>query len=357
MSERGGRVRAARLSWLAAAAALRLTQAASAQQNSDTGPVIYATEARGVVRIHAIGVTEDGSMGGEDGTGFVISRSGYVLTASHVIPDDAKYKTLIVGGTLGPATADAKPSRLELVKRSDSYDVALLRFITPPPALTVLPLRRSAAKVGELLFVLGYPLGLPDAHFLDGRVGAVAQDAITTNALVDKGNSGGPVVDARGCVIGIVYGAITSREGQPVNGIKFAVPVLSISGILPPDVSSTVAKGPTQASDIIHVSDALSRTQEDHALADTVRSYHDVIPARDGFVIEAIEGVGHESLNPPSLQFPTPIISPDKKSMSFDYSLVSGPIYDQRRGWIDMTIGTRQRRVGAAPDPALVSCD
>jgi Trypsin-like peptidase domain len=361
MSERGGRGRAARrndrFGWLAVAAVLSLTQSASAQQNGDTGPVIYATEAPGVVRIHAVGVTADGSMDGEDGTGFVVSRSGYVLTASHVIPDDAKYKTLILGGTLGPATADAKPSRLELVKRSDSYDVALLRFVTPPPALTVLPLRRSPAKVGELLFVLGYPLGLPDAHFLDGRVGAVAQDAITTNALVDKGNSGGPVVDARGCVIGIVNGAITSREGQPVNGIKFAVPVLSISVILPPDVSSTAAKGPTQASDIIHVSDALSRTQEDHALNDTVRSYHDVIPARDGFVIEAIEGVGHESLNPPSLQFPTPIISPDKKSMSFDYSLVSGPFFDQRRGWIDMTIGTRQRRVGAAPDSALAGCE
>ncbi|WP_198029381.1 serine protease [Bradyrhizobium sp. WSM3983] len=341
-----------------AAAAICLTQPAWAQQNGDTGPVIYATEAPGVVRIHAVGVTEDGSMGGEDGTGFVISRSGYVLTASHVIPDDAKYKTLILGGTLGPATADAKPSRLELVKRSDSYDVALLRFVTPPPALTVLPLRRSPAKVGELLFVLGYPLGLPDAHFLDGRVGSVAKDAITTNALVDKGNSGGPVVDARGCVIGIVYGAITSREGQPVNGIKFAVPVLSISGILPPDVSTTGVQEHAQASDIIHVSDALSRTQTDHDLLnDTVKSYHDVIPARDGFVIEAIEGVGRESLNPPSLQFPTPVISPDKKSMSFDYSLLSGPIFDQRRGWIDMIVGTRQRRVAAAPTSALAGCE
>ncbi|ABE64438.1 peptidase S1 and S6, chymotrypsin/Hap [Nitrobacter hamburgensis X14] len=361
MSEQSDRGRAAHRSewfgWLAAAAILCLTQAALAQQNGDSGPVIYAMEAPGVVRIHAVGVAEDGSMGGEDGTGFVISRSGYVLTASHVIPHDAKYKTLILGGTLGPATADAKPSRLELVKRSDSYDVALLRFVTPPPGLTVLPLRRSPAKVGELLFVLGYPLGLPDAHFLDGRLGAVAQDAITTNALVDKGNSGGPVVDARGCVIGIVYGAITSRQGQPVNGIKFAVPVLSISGILPPDVSSSAAQEPTRASEIIHVSDALSRTQEDHALADTVRSYHDVIPARDGFVIEAIEGVGHESLNPPRLQFPTPVISPDKKSMSFDYSLVSGPIYDQRRGWIDMTIGTRQRRISTAPDAALAGCE
>jgi Trypsin-like peptidase domain len=339
-------------------ATICLTQVALAQQTGDTGPVIYTAEAPGVVRIHAVGVTTDGSMDGEDGTGFVISRSGYVLTASHVIPDDAKFTTLILGGTLGPATADAKPHRLELVKRSDSYDVALLRFVAPPPALTVLPLRRSPVKVGELLFVLGYPLGLPDTHFLDGRVGAVAQDAITTNALVDKGNSGGPVVDAHGCVIGVVYGAITSREGQPVNGLKFAVPVTSLGTIFPPDVAASTIQGAKQASEIIHVSDSLSRTQADHELTgDIVKSYHDVIPARDGFVIEAIEAVGHESLNPPRLQFPTPVISADKKSMSFDYSLISGPIYDQRRGWIDMTIGTRQRRVGTAPDSALDGCE
>jgi hypothetical protein len=349
--------RRAGFGWLAAMAIACVMPAAMAQQTGDAGPVIYATVAPGVVRIHAVGVTADGSMGGEDGTGFVISRSGYVLTASHVIPDDAKYTTLILGGTLGPATADGKPSRLELVKRSDSYDVALLRFVTPPPDLTVLPLRRSPAKVGELLFVLGYPLGLPDTHFLDGRVGAVAKDAITTNALVDKGNSGGPVVDAHGCVIGVVYGAITSREGQPVNGLKFAVPVVSLGAILPPDVASSTARGAKQASEIIHVSDALSRTQTDHALTDTVRSYHDVIPARDGFVIEAVEGVGHESLNPPSLQFPTPVISADKRSMSFDYSLLSGPAFDQRRGWIDMTIGTRQRRVAAVSNSALAGCE
>jgi hypothetical protein len=147
------------------------------------------------------------------------------------------------------------------------------------------------------------------------------------------------------------------RDHEPRGATRQRHQIRGASALLPPDVSSTAAQEPTRASDIIHVSDALSRTQEDHALTDTVRSYHDVIPARDGFVIESIEGVGHESLNPPSLQFPTPVISPDKKSMSFDYSLISGPIYDQRRGWIDMTIGTRQRRVGAAPDPALAGCE
>jgi S1-C subfamily serine protease len=67
-------------------------------------------------------------------------------------------------------------------------------------------MRKSPPKPGEMLFVLGYPLGLPDTHFLDGRVSDATTDAITTNALVDRGNSGGPVLDTRGCVIGIVFG-------------------------------------------------------------------------------------------------------------------------------------------------------
>jgi S1-C subfamily serine protease len=344
---------------MAAVATLGLMRASAAAQTGDAGPAIYANEATGVIRIHAVGVKADGSMEGSDGTGFVVSQSGYVLTASHVIPDDTKFTTLILGGSFGPATADGKPYALELVKRSDAYDAALLRIVALPPNLTVLPLRSSAAKVGETLFVLGYPLGLPDTHFLDGRVGAVADDAITTNALIDKGNSGGPVLDEHGCVIGVVYGAITSREGQPVYGLKFAVPIKSIVGLLPAGTTpSTSVQQPIEGTEIIHVSNEISRTQTDHALAsDTVRSYHDVIPARGGFIIEAIEAVGHESLNPPELQFPTPVVSADGKSMSFDYNLISGPIYDQRRGWIDMTIGTRQRRIGTVFNPVRGACN
>jgi S1-C subfamily serine protease len=347
-----------RCRWIAVATFV-LASSAAGQQPNDSGPAVYKSEAPGVLLIRAAGVKADGSMTAEVGTGFAISQSGYVLTASHVIPEGAQYKTLIIGGTFGPETVDGKPYQLELVKRSDTYDVALLRMVAPPHDLTVLRMRKNPPKPGEMLFVLGYPLGLPDTHFLDGRVSDAKSDAIHTNALVDRGNSGGPVLDTRGCVIGIVFGEITKSEGQPVNGVKFAVPTRSLDEFLPNDLGpSQGAQQAAQGVDVIHVSDTLSRTQTDHALTeDTVQPYHDVIPARPGFAIEAVEAVGHNSLNPPRLQFPTPVISPDQGSMSFDYSLISGPVFDQRRGWIDMTVNTRQRRTGAPIASAPRDCE
>src|SRR3954469_23444585 len=95
--------------WFAASLVTLFTPTVLAQQIGDPGPEIYAIEAPGVVRIHALGTNADGILAGEDGTGFVISATGYVLTASHVIPDDTKYTAVIIGGTLGPETAGAKP--------------------------------------------------------------------------------------------------------------------------------------------------------------------------------------------------------------------------------------------------------
>ena len=308
---------------------------------SDDGPMVYGLSAPSVMIIRAFGVRADQTMDGETGSGFVISEDGFVLTASHVIPDEKNHKSIIIGGSLGPSSTEAKPYQLALVKRSETFDVALLRVVGPPVHLAPLPLRNATAKVGEQLFVLGYPLGLPDTHLLDGRVGDVKPDALTTNALVDRGNSGGPVLDASGCVIGLVYGGVASNEGQPVNGIKFAVPVASLRDWLPKTATPPAEAVKTPANDVIHVSDTLSRIQTDHALTDTVRSYHDTIDARAGFVIQAVETVGHLSLNPPDLQYPVPAIMDGGKGMTFDYSLVSGPIYDKRRGWIDMTIQMR----------------
>lgn len=318
----------------------------------DPGPAIYEAMAPGTLLIRVTGVRNDGGITNSAGTGFVVSDQGLVLTAGHVVPDKSDHKSLILTGTFGPATNGGTAYQVELVKRSEKLDVAVLRILQPPPQLRTLPLRASRPKAGEIVFVLGYPLGLPDTHFLDGRIGAVEADAITTNVLVDHGNSGGPVLDAKGCVVGVVYGAIESIQGQPVHGIKFAVPVFSLADFIPTE-GSAAASVPSSVStqDFIHVSDTLTRTRTDHGFGETVRAYHDVINARPGYVFEAVEAVGHVSLNRPRLQFPNPVISGDRKSMSFDYSLISGPIYDQRRGWIEMTISTKQRRTGTAAPP------
>src|ERR1019366_2789474 len=144
-----------------------------------------------------------------------------------------------------------------------------------PKDLQPLPLRTKAANPGEQLFVLGYPLGLPDVHFLQGRVSAVDNSDITTDALINQGNSGGPVVDASGGVIGVVYSGIESFNEKAVTGIKFAVPLLSIRDFLPTNIGSSAQSTQTSPMNgVIHVSDTLSRTQTDHPpLQDVTRQY------------------------------------------------------------------------------------
>lgn len=163
-----------------------LLQSGSSFADDDPGPAIYAAEAPAVIRIRAVGVKSDGTMDGEDGTGFVISSNGYLLTASHVVPQDEAYTRLIIGGNLGPETAGGKSYALRLVKRDERSDTALLKFEAPPADLTVLPMRKTTPKAGESVFVLGYPLALPSTHLLDGRIEAAEKDVLTTNALVDN---------------------------------------------------------------------------------------------------------------------------------------------------------------------------
>ena len=131
----------------------------------------------------------------------------------------------------------------------------------------------------EAIFVLGYPIGLPDTHMVDGIVGAKPDDDLTTNSLINQGNSGGPVVDAAGCAIGIVYSGIESVGGVAVTGVKFAVPAAGFIDLVPDSVWAEAAAHNSAAEGIIRVTDTLSRLQTDHGLAETVKQYHDTIAA------------------------------------------------------------------------------
>jgi hypothetical protein len=314
---------------------------------SDPGPDIYKGNAPGVVRIQVAGVQATSSVN-ETGSGFIITRGGLVLTALHLLPKGVPLNELVVVGALGPDTSGAAATYvLEIVKPSSTVDAMLMRIVNPPSGLQPLPLRRSAPIPGEQLFVLGYPVDLPEVHILDGRVSSFTGSDITTNALINHGNSGGPVMDAAGCVIGLVYSGIESLAGQPVSGIKFALPLSAINELIPPEAttSSTASSAPAL---LIHVSDTLSVTQEEHPFffSEYTAEHTSNIPARPGYIIENIEATDKVSLAPTRLTFPVPTIAADNKSLNFKFNLISGPFVDQWRGWVEMNVHTRQRYVG-----------
>lgn len=166
------------------------------------------------------------------GSGFVIDKSGYILTNRHVIDDADKIQVNF---------ADGKSYDAKLVGKDARTDVALLK-IEPRQTLTVLPLGDSAAEdIGEWVMAIGNPFGLSGTV----TVGVVSfkgrpltlgpqgtnVDMIQTDASINPGNSGGPLLNTRGEVIGINTLIITQGAMQSA-GVGFAVPINVAKDIL-----------------------------------------------------------------------------------------------------------------------------
>mgnify|MGYP006283081665 FL=1 len=170
------------------------------------------------------------------GSGFLISPDGYIVTNDHVAGNATKIDVLFPNGRSMPA---------DLVGSDPPTDLALLK-VDPEDALPYLAFDTTAAAiVGEWVIALGNPFGLFEAAEPSVTVGVVSatdrdlqsgrdrrlyRDMIQTDAAINRGNSGGPLVNAEGGVIG-VNAAIYSESGGSI-GIGFAVPARKAVRIL-----------------------------------------------------------------------------------------------------------------------------
>jgi S1-C subfamily serine protease len=222
----------------------------SAERSDDdvlTARDLYKRDSPGVVFIKAdvvqgagdsspfdLGAPE-GQRGTATGSGFVIDRSGDILTNAHVIDGAVKVTVQL---------ADKKTVDARVVGRDTSSDLALLKV--DPDGLALQPLALGSAKdtqVGDPVIAIGNPFGL-DRTLTTGVVSALQRqitapsgfkitDVIQTDAAINPGNSGGPLIDAAGRVIGI-NSQIETGTGSGGNvGIGFAVPIDTAKQILP----------------------------------------------------------------------------------------------------------------------------
>jgi putative serine protease PepD len=212
---------------------------------------IYEKDARGVVAIRATkGAAGSRSFGGESpfgrepgsgqtdtGTGIVLSTSGLIVTNEHVV-DRASSITVSLDGESG------RTRQAVVVAQDASSDLALLRI--SPGGLALHPLAlgdSSTTQVGDAAYAIGNPFGL-NWTLTTGVVSAVNRQikapneatishVIQTDAALNPGNSGGPLLDASGSVIGI-NSQIASTGGAQggSTGVGFAVPSSSVKTLL-----------------------------------------------------------------------------------------------------------------------------
>lgn len=198
---------------------------------------IYERSSPGVVTIFALFEPGD-DPGGHvaQGSGFVVSRQGHVLTSAHVITRDGEDARESAGRLFVEfSDRDRVPAKLVGVDPYD--DVGVLRIDPDAHRLAPLPLGDSdQVVVGEPVAAIGSPFGNVDSLAV-GVVSATGRsidslsaaytvvDAIQTDAPITHGNSGGPLLDAAGRVIGI-NAQIRSESGSS-DGVGFAVPINS----------------------------------------------------------------------------------------------------------------------------------
>jgi S1-C subfamily serine protease len=192
---------------------------------------IYKAEASGVVTV--VSVFGGGGGGRGLGTGFVVSRDGEIATNAHVV-SDGEGDALRRAQEVYVQFEDGNQVPAKVVGLDPNADVALLRVDPRGLRLRVLPLGSSrAVQVGAPVAAIGSPFGEPQSlsvgvisatdRSITSLTGFDIAGAIQTDAAINHGNSGGPLVDSRGQVVGI-NSQIRSTGGGG-EGVGFAVPV------------------------------------------------------------------------------------------------------------------------------------
>jgi S1-C subfamily serine protease len=173
------------------------------------------------------------------GSGFMASTEGHIITNAHVIEQDGNVGRVEV--TARRNGQELPPVEAQVVGIDDSTDTAVLRVDPDKLAIDPLPLGDSAkVSVGQPVVAIGNPLGFSFSltsgvvsgvgRALQAPNGAIIPNGIQTDAAINQGNSGGPLIDADGKVIG-VNEQIATRTGS-FSGLGFAVPINAVKEVM-----------------------------------------------------------------------------------------------------------------------------
>ena len=174
------------------------------------------------------------------GSGVIVSPEGYTITNAHVITTDPRTGDVVEEVTV--LLSDKREYQAKIIGFDRSTDVAVLKIESPDPLPHVSIANSDLLEVGDVVFAAGNPLGIGMTVTMGiisatqrSELGVLEQDGsyenfIQTDAAINRGNSGGALLDARGRLIGINT-AIISQTGSSI-GIGLAIPVNMVKKVL-----------------------------------------------------------------------------------------------------------------------------
>ena len=204
--------------------------------STPTATQIYKQDSSGVVSIKATT-----AQGGDSGTGIVLNEEGLILTNDHVISEGTSL-------TVSPGKSSSLTRTATVVGADPNQDLALIKVDPSGLGLKALKLvSSSSVEVGDPVYAIGNPYGLNETltrgivsalgREIQAPNGTAIKDAIQTDAALNPGNSGGPLLNEQGDVIGvnsqIASDAASSEGSQPGStGVGFAISSNTVSEVI-----------------------------------------------------------------------------------------------------------------------------
>ena len=183
--------------------------------------------------------------GSGSGTGFIIASDGTLVTNQHVVKESTSVSVKLKDGTWA--------NDVQLLIKDEKKDLAILRIVSDSPVNPVTMGDSDAITVGERVISIGNPLGL-EHTLTDGLISArrkvQGQKMIQMSAPVSPGNSGGPLFNMRGEVIGVTTAIIGGGFSNAQN-LNIAVPINEVKALLKddyPDAKSIGGGGPSMGT-------------------------------------------------------------------------------------------------------------
>jgi S1-C subfamily serine protease len=217
---------------------LELTQASAApafdaeeQQNI----AVYKKALPSVVNITSTAVAFDFFYGPVpqqgQGSGFILNKDGLILTNNHVINNAQRVEVKL---------SNKHTYKAQVLAVDKNHDLALLKISNAPDLVPAVLADSRGLIVGQRVYAIGNPFGLQGTmtrgiisaiRSIRGPQGNPIEDAIQTDASVNPGNSGGPLLNSRGEVIGITT-LIASNGADQSSGVGFAIPINTAKAVL-----------------------------------------------------------------------------------------------------------------------------